>query len=434
MIRFLAACFTCTLLALAPAQAITIQPVKSPGGIEAWLVEDHTVPLISMNFSFIGGTAADPTDRLGVANFLTTMMDEGAGDMDSRSFQSREELLAMRMSFNADADNFRGSFQTLSAKRDEAFAMLELALNAPRFDPEPLERMRAQLILGLQQQDQDPDTITGRALMKAAVGDHPYARNSDGTVEGVKAVTADDLRALRERLFTRDGLRVAVVGDIDAKDLGALLDRTFGKLPATSAMPKIVDLPTFPQKPITVTDINIPQSIIQFVLPGIKRDDPDFIPAFVMNYILGGGGFGSRMMTEVREKRGLTYSISIDLAPLEAGGLILGGAATRNEKAGETIAIISQEIARMANEGPSEQELADVKTFLTGSYALRFDTGRKTSAQLLGIQEQKLGLDYVDKRNGMVNAVTIEDVKRVAQRLLKDKPLLFAVTGRPQGL
>ncbi|MDP4822681.1 MAG: insulinase family protein, partial [Aestuariivirgaceae bacterium] len=375
MIRmFLAATLSWVFLLAAPVEAFTIKQVKSPGGISAWLVEDHTVPLISMNFSFKGGAAQDPDDRQGVANFLTTMLDEGAGDMPSREFQTREQELAMRLSFNADQDHFRGSFQTLSKNRDEAFSLLALALNQPRFDTDPLERMRAQLLQGLEQSAQDPETITSLAFMKQALGDHPYAGSSDGTLEGVKAVTADDLRSLRTRLFARDSLLISAVGDIDEKTLGALLDKTFGALPEKSAMGAVAEITPPQAASLIVVDRDIPQSIIQFGLPGIKRDDPDFIPAFVMNFILGGGGFGSRLMEEVREKRGLSYSVWTDLYPLEAGGLIIGGAATRNEKAAETIAIIRAEIAQLATEGPTEAELADVKTFLTGSYALRFNS------------------------------------------------------------
>jgi zinc protease len=435
MIRMiLAASFAWLLLVAAPAQAFTIKQVTSPGGISAWLVEDHTVPLISLNFSFKGGAALDPQDRQGLANFLTTMLDEGAGDMPSREFQTREQELAMRLSFNADADRFRGSFQTLSKNRDEAFAMLALALNKPRFDADPLERMRAQLLQGLEQSAQDPETITSLAFMKQALGEHPYARNSEGTLEGVKAITADDLRSLHGRLFARDRLMIAAVGDIDEKTFGELLDKTFSTLPAKSGMGNVPEMPVPTAASLTIIDRDIPQSIIQFGLPGITRDDPDFIPAFVMNFILGGGGFGSRLMEEVREKRGLSYSVWSDLYPLEQGGLIIGGAATRNEKAAETIDIITKEIARLAAEGPTEQELADVKTFLTGSYALRFNSGRKTAAQLLGLQEQEMGVDYVEKRNELVNAVSLADVKRVAERLLKDKPLLFTVTGKPVGV
>lgn len=431
---FLYAAFCLFLLAVAPARAFTIQEVKSPGGITAWLVEDHTVPLIAMNFSFAGGTAADPADRQGLGNFLTTMLDEGAGDLPSREFQTREQDLAMKLSFSADADNFRGSFQTLSKNRDDAFAMLALALNAPRFDEDPINRMRAQLLLGLAESLQDPDTIANLALMRQLLGNHPYVGIGGGTPEGVKAITAADLRALRERLFTRDTLRIGVVGDIDASQLGALLDKTFGGLPAKSGMPKLPEIAPVTASGLTVIERDIPQTIIQFGLSGIKRDDPDFVAAYVMNSILGGSGFGSRLMEEVREKRGLAYSLGTDLVPMRLGGLYVGATATRNDKAAETVDIIRKELARMAADGVTPAELAEVKTYLTGSYALRFSSGARTAGQLLGIQEQGLGIDYVEKRNGLIEAVTVADVKRVAERLLKDKPIQFTLVGKPVGV
>ena len=433
MLRIFSALFFLSI-SIFPALAFTITPVKSPGGIEAWLVEDKSVPLISMQFSFHGGAAGDPEGKQGLANFMTAMMDEGAGDLTSQEFQKAEEEIAMRMSYSADDDRFTSTFQTLSANREEAFRLLSLAVNAPRFDDEPLERMRAQLLLMLAQSQEDPNAIAMQALQQKALGDHPYARDLQGTTESLKSITALDLHKLHQRLFARDNLHIAVVGDIDAENLGRLLDETFGKLPEKSAMPVITDTTAFTQSDIVVIDRDIPQSVIYFAMPGMKRSDPDFITAYVMNMILGGGGFGSRLMEEVREKRGLSYSVWSDLYPLEKGGLILGGAATRNEKAAETIAIIKDQIAQFAKQGPSAEELADVKTYMTGSYPLRFASGRGTTSQLLGIQEENLGLDYVEKRNSLIEAVTLQDIKRVAQRLLSEKPMLFVVVGKPEGL
>ena len=433
MLRIFSAIFFFCITCL-PVQAFTITPVKSPGGIEAWLVQDKTVPLISMQFSFKGGSAADPEDKIGLAKFLTTMLDEGAGDMKSHEFQQAEEDLAMRLSFSADDDRFTGTFQTLSAKRDEAFKLLALAVNAPRFDADPLERMRAQLLLSRAQSDEDPNAIAMRELLQKSMPGHPYARISEGNEESLKSITSDDLRGLHQRLFTRDGLHIAVVGDIDADTLGLLLDQTFGKLPATSGMVDTPDVQAFTQSQTLVISRDIPQSIIYFAMPGMKRSDPDFIPAYVMNMMLGGGGFGSRLMEEVREKRGLSYSVWSDLYPLQHGGIILGGAATRNEKASETIAIMKEQIAKFAEQGPSEQELADVKTYMTGSYPLRFASGRGTTAQLLGIQEENLGLDYVEKRNSLIDAVSLKDIQRVAKKWLQDKPMIFVVVGKPEGM
>jgi zinc protease len=420
---------------IAPAQAIDIREVKSTGGITAWLVQDSTNPLIAMQFSFAGGSTNDPEGKEGTAHFLTSMMDEGAGNLDSTVFQARRDELAMKMSFDTSLDNFTGSFQTLTDRRDESFALLKLALTVPRFDVPAFERMRDQLIIGARQNEEEPDNIAANAWMKIGFPPgHPYARPSEGTPASIAAITPSDLRDIHKKLFTRRGLKVAVVGDIDEATLARLLDETFSALPDTEppSAPPLVHISE--QASTTIVDRDIPQSVIVFGHEGILRDDPQFIPAFVMSFILGGGGFGSRLMEEVREKRGLTYGVSSGLYPFERAGLLWGSLSTRNEKAGEALAILKDTMKRFADEGPTEQELADVKTYLTGSYALRFDSNSKIANQLLGIQEQNLGIDYVNKRNAMIDAVTLEQVKAEAKRLTRPENLVVTIVGRPQGI
>jgi zinc protease len=413
---------------------IDILSVTSPGGITAWLVEDDTIPLIAMNFSFSGGASVDSDDKAGLANFLSGMLDEGAGDLDSEAFQRRIDELSVRMSFRAQRDHFTGSLQTLSQTREEAFGLLKLALAAPRFDAEPLQRVRGQILLGILQDNEDPDHIANQAWMRAMFADHPYGRAVEGTAETVNAIQAVDLEALRQRLFARERLRIAVVGDIDAETLKRLLDDTFGALPATSGVAEVAEATPVPGPRIDVIERNIPQSVIRFGHRGIKRDDPDFIPAYMVNSILGGGGFGSRLMQEVREKRGLVYSVFSSLQPMRRAGLVFGGAATMNERAAETVAVVHEELERMAVEGPTEEELEEAKTYLTGSYPLNFDSNSKIANQLLAIQEDELGIDYVNRRNGLIEAVRLEDVKRVARRLIDADGLVVTVVGKPEGI
>ncbi len=419
-------------VAATPASAIEIKEVTSPGGIKAWLVEDHTIPLIAMQFSFAGGSAAEPADRQGVTNFLAGMLDEGAGDLDSQAFQMREEDLAMRMSFDAGLDDFSGSFQTLSRNRDASFDLLRLALTEPRFDEGPLEKVRRQILLSIESDAEDPESIAADAWMRTAFPGHPYANPSKGTADSVKAITAGDLKALTQRLFGRDSLQIAVVGDITEADLKVLLDKTFGGLPAVSGMAKVAETEVKRGPVVEVIDRDIPQSVMVFGFGGIKRDDPDFIPAYVMNFILGEGGFGSRLMEEVREKRGLTYGIYTSLVPLDHAGAVKGSVSTMNERAKETIDITRAEIARMASEGPTQQELDEARTYITGSYPLRFDSNRKIASQLNGIQRQNLGIDYVNRRNGLIDAVTVDDIKPVAKRILDADGMIVTVVGRPK--
>ncbi|MGI9413384.1 MAG: M16 family metallopeptidase [Hyphomicrobiales bacterium] len=421
-------------LTVRAAEAVEIQQITTDKGITAWLVEEHSIPLIAARIAFRGGAALDPEDKQGLASVLSGMLDEGAGDLDSQAFQTALKKIAVRISFNAGRDNFYGRFQTLSRNKDEAFELLRLAINEPRFDEDPLARIKSQLTEALRRQKNDPQTVAVRTWMSIAFRNHPYARNPEGTIEGISAVVADDLRNVTKRLFAKDKLVIAVVGDIDAATLKTLLDKAFGDLPdkaETAAVPEAL-VATGPVR--TIVDMDIPQSVIQFGHVGIKRNDPDFIPAYVMNHVLGGGGLTSRLTEEVREKRGLTYSVYSYLSPFNQAGLFLGGAATQNERAGEALDIIERELRRMAEDGPTADELAATTTYLTGSYALRFDTSTKIAGQLLGIQLENLGADYIEKRNSLIEAVTQDDVKRVARRLLKPDSLIVTVVGQPKGI
>jgi zinc protease len=418
----------------ASAQAIDIKEVTSPGGIKAWLVESRTIPLIAMEFSFEGGSTLDPAGKEGAANFITGMMDEGAADLDGPTFQAKRDAIAMKLRFDTGLDRIEGQFQTLTKNKDEAFDLLRKSITEPRFEEGPMERVRGQFLVSAQGDSEDPEKIAGREGLKVAFGNHPYARPTNGTEASIKAVTPADLRAYHKAVFTRKGLKIAVVGDIDAASLGQMLDRVFGGLPDTD-VPTLGTEATIASKPmVRVIERDMPQSIVVFGQQGLKRDDPEFIPAFVMSQILGGGGFGARLTTEVREKRGLTYGIGYSLDPLRFAGLYYGSFSTRNEKAGEALQIVKDTLRRMAEEGPTQEELQNAKTYLTGSYALRFDSNEKIANQLLGLQQQGLGIDYVNTRNAKIQAVTLEQVKEQAKRLINPDKLIVVAVGKPEGI
>jgi zinc protease len=437
---FLATCgLVAALLAAVPAAAaandgIDIQPVTSPGGITAWLVEDDTIPLIAMKFSFQGGAATDPDDTTGLAYFLSHMLDEGAGDLDSQAFQQRLADQSIRMSFSAERDHIQGSLETLSENREDAFDLLELAITAPRFDAEPLERVRRQILIQISQDNEDPESIAGQAWMATMFPDHPYGRPVKGLPEAVSTITADDLEDLRQRLFARQRLHIAVVGDIDAETLERLLDETFGGLEATADLPEVAVATPAGKPLVEVVERDIPQSVIRFGHAGLRRDDPDFIAAYMVNSMLGGGGFGSRLMQEVREKRGLVYSVFSSLQPMEHGGILYGGAATMNERAAQTVEVVREQLALLAAEGPTEEELEEARTYLTGSYPLGFDSNTGIANRLLSIQQDDLGIDYVNRRNELIEAVTLEDARRVARRLIDPDRLVVTVVGQPEGV
>ena len=416
-----------------PAGAMQIQKVVSKKGIEAWLVEDHSRPILSLQFAFAGGTVQDPEGKPGVATFAAGMLDEGAGDLDSEAFQNRLEDLAAKMTINASYDHVSGSFQTLTENRDKSFKLLRMALTSPHFAEKDVERIREQLIGSLRVDEKDPDKVASLEWHKLAFGSHPYARPTSGTLESVPAITPDDLRDYVKRVFARDNLKIAAVGDIDAAKLGDLLDTVFGDLPAKSDRKPVKDFTwenTSKQRIVTMPN---PQSVVQFGFQGLKRKDPDFIPAYILNYVVGGGGFSSKLMQEVREKRGLAYSVYTYLYPLDHVGIFAGGVATENKSVGQSLELIKAELERASKEGLTEQELQTAKDYLIGSFALRFDTSSKIAAQLLAIQLDDLGITYIDRRNSEIQAVTVDDIKRVAKRL-EPKNLIVTVVGEPEGI
>ncbi len=413
------------------AYAMKIEKVKSPGGIEAWLVEEHAVPMMAMRFAFEGGNSQDPANKDGLANFLTAMLDEGAGDLKAREFQERMEDLSMRMSYEDTKDAFYGNFETLTANRDEAAQMLKLALTKPRFDTDAVERIRQQLLASLAYAARDPDRVAQNQWYASAFAGHPYARPATGTEATVGKISSADLEGYRSRVFAKDKLKVVAVGDITPEQLGKLLDEVFGELPDRADL-----LPVSVTKPVTggvqtVVDMNVPQSVAVFGLGAMPRKDPDFIPAFVLNQILGGGGFASKLMEEVREKRGLAYSVYTYVYPYQHASIFSGGVATRNDAMGQSLDIIRDELHKMAEDGPSQEDLDNAKSYLIGSYPLRFDTNSKIASQLLGLQMDGFGPEYVENRNKMIAAVTLDDLKRVAKRLLANDDLIVTIVGKP---
>jgi len=420
------------VLLVVPAQAMKIERVVSPGGIEAWLVEETAVPVIVMNVAWEGGgSASDPKGKEGLANLVSGLLDEGAGDLDSETFQTRLASTGATMSFSQDRDYFEGRFKTLADRRDEAFALFGLALTKPRFDADAVERIRAQIATIIARNMEDPGWIASQAWAKAAYGSHPYARPEDGTQGSLARLTADDLHGFATKVFARDNLKIAVVGPITPSELGTLLDKTFGALPAPAHVPTIPEV-KIPAKAKTVIEKRpYPQSVVLFGRQGLKRADPDFVPAYVMNYVLGGGSFSSRLMEEVRAKRGLVYSIGTYLVPQRHGAFIMGRLGTKNASVGLSLSIVRKELARMADGGVTDKELADAKTYLTGSYPLRFNSNGKIAGELLGIQTENLGIDYVEKRNGMIESVTKADIARVAKRLLAGDGLIVSIVGEP---
>ncbi len=414
----------------APAQAATnIERIVSPGGIEAWLVREATVPLVAIDFAFTHGSAQVPADKAGLASLMTNLLDEGAGDLDSRAFHEKVENYAISIGFSASRDQISGSLRTLAEHQDVAFDLLKLALTKPRFDIDVVERVRNQTMSNLRRGTMNPNEIANRRWWEAAFPGHPYAIPTSGTLEAVPGITPDDLKGFARRIFTRDTLKIGIVGNIDAAAAGRIVDRIFGELPVKSNAVPVPDAKPQALGTRINVELDVPQSVVMVGGAGIARKDKDFMAAYVLNHILGGGSFSSRLYREVREVRGLAYSVYSTLIPLDHTALFVAGTATRGDRAQQALEVIEQEIRSMATEGPKPEELAEAKSFLKGSFALRFDTSSKIAGQLVQMQVEGLGIDYITRRNGLVEAVTLADLKRVAKRIL-DAGMLVAVVGR----
>jgi zinc protease len=417
----------------APASATTIERVISPGGIEAWLVHESTVPMIAVDFAFVGGANQDPAGKAGTANLVASLLDEGAGDLDSKTFHNRLERRAIELGFQAERDTLRGSLRTLSDNRDEAFEYLRLALSEPRFDATDIEIIRAQVLSTLRRATTSPTDIANVRWWQAAFPDHPYGHPVAGTLESLPAISGDDLKGYTRRVLARANLKVAVVGDIDAETVKTMLDRVFGALPPRPELNPVANVAPQGLGRRIVIKLDVPQAVVTFGGLGIARKDPDFMAAYVVNHILGGGSFSSRLYQEVREKRGLAYSVYDGLVWLNHTALFLGGTATRADRTGETLDLIEKEIHRLADDGPTADELAKAKASLNASFALNLDTSSKIAGLLVQLQLDNLGIDYFSRRPEMIDAVTLDDARRVAKRLL-DGGLLVTVVGRPDGL
>jgi len=420
-------------LAMPASAEINIQEITSPGGIKAWLVEDHSIPFTALELRFRGGTSLDLPGKRGATYLMAGLLEEGSGEMRAQDYARALENLAASFGYDTDRDSLSVSAQFLSENRDEVVDLLYQTLHQPRFDQDALDRVRAQVLAGLRSDLKDPDKIAGRGFAQMAYGDHPYGSDGKGSLESIAELSRQDMFDAHEAIFARDRLYVSAVGDITPQELGQLLDRLLGDLAATGAPlpgPAQVEI----EGGVTIIDYDTPQSVAVFGHAGIARDDPRFFAAYILNQILGGGSFESRLMTEVREKRGLTYGVYSYLYPQDLASVYLGQLGSANEKMAQAVSVIQSEWRRMAEEGVTPKELQDAKTYLTGAYPLRFDGNGRIASILVSMQMDGLPIDYVKTRNDKINAVTLEEINRVAGEILMPEKLHFVVVGRPEGL
>ncbi len=423
-----------TLLAALPVRAeIDVQEITTPGGLNVWLVEDHTIPFVALELRFRGGAALDAPGKRGATNLMTALLEEGTGDMGARDFARATEELAASFRYATYDDVLAVSAKFLTENRDQAVALLRESLINPAFTQSAIDRVRAQVLSIIQSSEKDPSDMVGKAFDSLVFGTHPYGSSKNGTVDSVTGLTRDDIIAAHGAAMARDRLYISAVGDISAGDLATLIDSLLGDLPATGApLPGPADL-NLPGG-IRIIDFDTPQSVASFAQQGIDRDDPDFFAAYLLNQILGGGGFESRLMNEVREKRGLTYGVYSYLLDKDGAQLWVGSVASANDRIGQAIEVIKTEWSRIRENGVTAEELQDAKTYMTGAYPLRFDGNGPIANIAVMMQMEDLPPEYITDRNNQVNAVTLEQINRVARELLTPEKLTFVVVGQPKDL
>lgn len=411
----------------------TIQEFTTPGGISVWLVEEPSIPIMALRMAWEQGEATDPQGAEGLTHAVAYMMNEGAGELDSLGYATRMEELNMSFGCGSGNETTWCSANMLTENADEAMELVSLALNEPRFDSEPLERFQREQLISIKTRETNARYLANRAEGLALMPDHPFTRET--SEESISTITPELVQARKDELMVRDGLLVTAVGAMSPEELAPLLDEALAGLPEASDLEPIEDVAlNDPLAAPLVVDLPQPQSLVTFTAPGIARDDEDFFPAYVLNYTFGGGGFESRLMKDLRVEKGLTYGIYTGLSTGDHLNLWSGGAQTKNESAGELIEGIKTEMSMIVEDGITPEELADAKAYLTGSYPLSFDSNSKIASNLMGVRQEELGIDYFDRRNAMVEAVTLEDVNRIAAKYLEPENFSFIVVGEPQGL
>jgi len=412
--------------------SLPIQVIEGEG-LSAWLVEDHSIPVVSISWSWHGGAALDPAGEEGVTSLAAALLTEGAGPLRAVEFADALRDQAISLNFSADRDSFEGGFRALTEALPEAVRLARLAMREPRLDADAVERVRARAIANARRALETPRGQAGRAFWASAFPGHSAGRPSSGTAESLAALPPAALRAALDRQLHGAGLLVAASGAISADGLRGLLAEMFAGLPA-GLPPQIPPLPAFQGFGQRVLPVASPQSAVVFGQEGLSAADPDWEAAQVVLRILAGGGFTSRLMQSVREQRGLAYGIGAGLDLLFGRGVVVGSVATENARVAETLAVTREEWARMAAEGPTEPELADAVAFLTGSMPLAFTDSRRIADALLTLRQNNRPTDWLARRPARLQALTRDGLAKVAARVLAPAALSVVVAGQPVGL
>jgi zinc protease len=424
------------LMAVTPplAYAFEVLRVQSSQGLEAWLVETPELPVIALYIAFRdAGSVADLPKRQGLATFGARMLTEGAGELDASAYQERLAALGASLTFTADRETLVGRLEAVRDHRHQTFELLRLALTNPRFDADAIERVRKSRLAELARLAADPNYVARRTWWQGVFPNHPYGRDPEGTEADIASITAEDLRSTFMQRIAKGNLIISAAGAISVAELAEALDRVFGDLPdrgMTSAAPA----PVLKPSPPLIVRLPFPQSSCVFGHVGVRPTSLDYFPALVLNHIVGGGTLTSRLFVELREKRGLVYSVRTTLEPLANESLLVGWFATENDKVPTAIELVRHEWRRLASGDVSETDIDAAKAFLKGALPVSLDGTSAMAGRLLTVQRLGLDMDHLTAWNAKVDAVTAEMVRALARRLMRPDDLTFAVAGDPTGM
>ena len=403
--------------------------IKTDKGIKFWFVEDNSIPIISVNFSFSGGAFFDEDGKEGTSSFIASLLDEGAGNLSSIQFQNTMDEIGMKLSFASSRDSFQGSFQIISENKEQGFKLLKSVLTNPLLDDKDIEKIRNQILSGLKLKEIDVNNLASKEFHQVFFSSHSFGRNVEGTVSSINNISKNDLRNYIKKFLSISNLVIGVSGNVKSNEINNLIDDAFGHFVLKNQnLPVIPTKNNFPSG-IQIEKKSFSQAAVLFGHKGLKRNDKNFFAARIVNYVLGGGGFQSRMYKNVREKRGLVYSIYSYLVPYKNNDILLGGFQTKNETVYEAISLVKDEWEKISSVGITQKEFEEAKTYYKGSFSRNLTSTSSISSLLKVVQEYGLPKSYFKNRNKIIDSLTLKEVNIVAKNLFKKEDLFFTIVG-----
>jgi zinc protease len=409
--------------------AVKIEHWQTTSGSRVYFVENHDLPILDMSVGFPAGSARNASETAGLAGVTLHMMSLGAAGMNEEEITNAFADIGAEKGGSLDADQASFSLRTLTSEKDKALTVFNKILHQPDFPQAVLAREKARIIAGLQEDETQPESIVNKAFMQALYGKHPYGLPDSGEVNTIEAIKREDLQAFYQQYYSAKSSVIALIGDVTKAEAREIAEKVSAGLPQTAAvgaLPK-VSLPTVANK----QEIAHPASQAHILLgyPGITRGDADYFPLYVGNYILGGGGFVSRLTEEVREKRGLVYSVYSYFIPMAEQGPFQVGLQTKKEQADEALKVVNETLANFMKNGVTAQELQAAKSNITGGFPMRLDSNREILGYLSMIGFYGLPLTYLDDFNQEVNKVTAAQIKDAFTRRLKVDHFVSVIVG-----